>query len=207
MRQRAQLPRLLARLAGQTAQVLNIAKAAESIGMEPSTAENYTTLLEAVFLISRLPAWGTTLRSRATANPKIHVIDSGIAARLLRVTPARMAALEPAALTEFGHLLETFVVWELLKQTSWIDGIAGHGHWRTHDGDEVDLVIERDDGAILAFEVKAGSRVPGDALRPLRKLREATGTQFIAGIALCTGELTYTFDDRLHVMPIDRLWS
>lgn len=207
IRQREQLPRLLARLAAQTAQVLNIAKAAESTGMEPTTAENYTNLLEAVFLLSRLPAWGTTLRARATAKPKIHIIDTGIAARLLRLTPTRMATLEPAALTEFGHLLETFVVLELLKQASWLDGIVGHGHWRTHDGDEVDLVFERDDGAILAFEVKAGTRVPGDALRPLRKLRDATGPRFLAGIALCTGERTYTFDDRIHVMPVDRLWA
>ena len=207
VRQREQLPRLLARLAGQTAQVLNIAKAAESIGMEPTTAENYTNLLEAVFLIARLPAWGTTLRARATAKPKIHIVDSGIAARLLRLTPTRMATLDPAALTEFGHLLETFVVSELLKQATWLDGIAGHGHWRTHDGDEVDIVFERDDGAVVAFEIKAGSRVPGEALIPLRKLRDASGRRFLAGIALCTGERSYTFDDRLHVMPIDRLWA
>lgn len=207
VRQREQLPRLLTCLAGQTAQVLNIARAAESIGMEPTTAENYTNLLEAVFLVARLPAWGTTLRARATSKPKIHVVDSGIAARLLRLTPDRLATLDPSALSEFGHLLETFVVSELLKQASWLDSVAGHGHWRTHDGDEVDLVFERDDGGIVAFEVKAGSRVPGEAFRPLRKLREATGTRFLAGIALCTGMRTYTFDDRLHVMPIDRLWS
>lgn len=207
IRQRAQLPRLLAVLAGQTGQVLNISKAADSIGMESSTAENYTNLLEAVFLITRLPAWGTTLRSRAAGKPKVHVVDSGIAARLLRLTPDRMATLEPAALTEFGHLLGTFVVGELLKQASWLDGIAGHGHWRTHDHDEVDLVFERDDGGVLAFEVKAGGRVPGDAFRPLRKLRDATPSRFLAGVALYTGDRAYTFEDRLHAIPIDRLWS
>jgi hypothetical protein len=30
---------------------------------------------------------------------------------------------------------------------------------RTHDGAEVDLVIERDDGSVVALEIKAGSRV------------------------------------------------
>jgi predicted AAA+ superfamily ATPase len=42
IRQRTQLPRLLARLAGQTAQLLNISEAARSVGLEVSTAENYT---------------------------------------------------------------------------------------------------------------------------------------------------------------------
>ena len=110
-------------------------------------------------------------------------------------------------MTELGHLLETFVVGELLKEASWMDGIAGAGHWRTYDGDEVDLVIERDDGAVIAFEVKAAGRVPGDDFRGLRKLRDAVGEAFLAGLVLHTGERAYTYQDRLHVLPIDRLWT
>lgn len=207
IRQRERLPRLLQSLAGQTAQVMNVATAARQMRMDEKTAENYTRLLEAVFLLQRLPAWGTTLRARASARPKIHVLDPGVAARLLRLGSSRLERLDPASLTQFGHLLETFAVAEAIKQVSWLDGIAGIGHWRTHDGDEVDLVIERDDGAILAFEVKAGSRVPGDAFRGLRKLRDAVGDAFVAGIALYLGERSYTYDDRLHVMPVDLLWT
>lgn len=206
VRQREQLPRLLARLAGQTGQVLNLSRAAESIGLEPSTAEHYATLLESVFLLYRLPAWGTTLRARAAARPKLHMMDSGLAARLLRLTPARLAKLDPTALSELGHLMETFAVSELLKQASWLEYPVASGHWRTHDGDEVDAVFERDDGSIVAFEVKAGDRVPGDALKGLQKLREAAGQRFLAGIALYTGERAYAVDDRIHVVPIDRLW-
>ncbi|MEX0991212.1 MAG: DUF4143 domain-containing protein [Actinomycetota bacterium] len=60
-----------------------------------------------------------------------------------------------AVTDEFGHRLESFVVLELLKQASWLVGIAGLGHRRTHDNDGVDLVIERDDGAVVAVEVKS----------------------------------------------------
>ncbi|NNN20537.1 MAG: DUF4143 domain-containing protein [Acidimicrobiales bacterium] len=81
-----------------------------------------------------------------------------------------MATLEPSTLTESGLLLETFVVNELLKQASQCDGIAGQGHWRTHDGDEVNLVLESDYGTALAFEIKAGNRVPRQDLSPLRNL-------------------------------------
>ena len=42
-----------------------------------STASAYVTLLENLFLIHRLPAWGRTLRARATALPKLHLVDSG----------------------------------------------------------------------------------------------------------------------------------
>ncbi len=83
------------------------------------------------------------------------------------------------------------VVGELLKQASWMDGVAGLGHWRTRDGDEVDLVIERDDGAVVAFAVKASQRVGGAELAPLRKLRDAVGQAFVAGVALHLGSLLH----------------
>jgi hypothetical protein len=72
---------------------------------------------------------------------------------------------------------------------------------------EIDLVLERDDGGVLAFEVKAAGRVPGADMRPLRKLRDALGERFLAGIALYTGAEAYCVEDRLHVLPIDRIWT
>lgn len=80
------------------------------------------------------------------------------------------------------------------------------GHWRTHDGDEVDYVVEFDDGSVLAFEVKANERITGKDFKGLRKLRDALGNRFIAGIALSTGARSYKYEDRLNVMPVDRLW-
>jgi predicted AAA+ superfamily ATPase len=208
IRQAASLPRLLERLAGQTAQMLNVNKAATSVHLDDGTARSYVRLLEAVFLLYLLPAWGTSLSVRATKSPKLHVLDSGVAARLLRLSEEKLAARSAAALTEFGHLLETFVVAELLKQASWTDWVTGVGHWRTTPGDdEVDLVVERDDGMIVAFEVKASGRIPGPDLGPLRKLRDAVGEQFLAGVAFYLGPRSYTYEDRIHILPVDRIWA
>jgi predicted AAA+ superfamily ATPase len=71
----------------------------------------------------------------------------------------------------------------------------------------VDLVAERDDGSLIALEVKAASRVSGDDLRGLRKLRDATGDALTAGVVLCLGQRSYTYEDRVRVMPLDRLWT
>lgn len=207
IQQKAALPALLARLAAQTGQVLNITATGAAAGLNKRTADNYTKLLEALFLVQRLPAWGTTLRARAAALPKLHVIDSGLAARLLRLTPDRLARASATALQQFGHLLETFAVGEIRTQASWMDGIAGLGHWRTHDGAEVDLIVERDDGAVVAFEIKAGTRIASRDLAGLRIVRDALGDAFVAGIVLHTGSHSYTAEDRIHSLPLDRLWS
>ncbi|MCW2791280.1 MAG: hypothetical protein JWO76_378 [Nocardioides sp.] len=206
VRQRQLLRALFERLAGRTGQLLNLTDVGEGLGLALSTLEGHTKLLEDLFLIERVPAWGKTLKARTVKAPKVHVVDTGIAARLLRLTPAKLVSLDPTALTEFGNLLESFVVGELRKQVSWLDERVAVGHWRTHDGEEVDYVVEFDDGRILAFEVKANERVSASDFRGLRSLRDAMGERFIGGVAFSTGARSYTYDDRLHVMPIDRLW-
>ncbi|MGM0385697.1 MAG: ATP-binding protein [Actinomycetota bacterium] len=206
IRQRQAMVDLLTHLAAQTGQLLNISKAAEAVGVDRKTAEAHLRLLEDLFLLVRLPAWGKTLRSRVSVRPKVLVVDSGLAARLLRLTPAKLATLDPAALTDFGHLLETFIVGELRKQASWLNEPVTLGHWRTSDGAEVDLVVEFDDGAVVAFEVKANERATAPAFKGLEQLRDALGPRFRAGVVLTTGRRSYTYADRLHVMPIDRIW-
>ncbi len=207
IRQRETLATVLDRLAGQTAQVLNVSAVASDVGADRGTVTDYVRLLEDLFLVQSLPAWGTTLRSRSTKLAKIHVVDSGLAARLNRTSEDRLAtSLDPTSLTEFGHLLETFAVSEIRKQISWMADPVAVGHWRTSDGDEVDLVAEHDDGRVVAFEIKASQRVSGRDFGGLRKLRDSLGSRFVAGVAFSTGERSYEFEDRLYVMPIDRLW-
>lgn len=207
VRQAHTLPVILERAAGQSAQVLNTAELARGAGVDEKTARDYVRLLEAVFLLRLLPPWDRTLTKRTNARPKVHMIDTAISTRLLRLTPEKLARRDPTALTELGHPLENFVVEELLKEASWTDEIAGFGHWRTRDSVEVDLVLETNDGGVLAFEIKTAARASGEDFSGLRKLRELLGDAFIAGVVMYTGVRSYTYEDRLHVVPIDRLWQ
>ncbi|GAA1580199.1 hypothetical protein GCM10009789_37500 [Kribbella sancticallisti] len=207
IRQREMLPRLLGRFAARTAQVLNIAAAAQTIGMEKSSAENYLRLLEAVFLVQRLPAWGTILGSRVARQPKLHLVDSGVAAWLLGLTPDKLARADPASLTEYGHLTETFAVGEILKQLSWWDAAVSVGHFRSRTGEEVDLVVETDDGHVIAFEIKAGSRIHREDLRGIDALRTKLGDRLTAAVILYTGAHAYQHEDGSLVLPLDSLWT
>ena len=211
LRQSALLPNLLQTLASQTAQVLNVSRAARETSrqspIDSKTAESWIRLLEAVFLVDRLPAWGTTLRARAVKKPKVHVVDSGVAAHLMRLNGDHLRRLDPTAQTEFGHLLETFAVWELRKQLSWLDNVAGVGHWRTRDNDEADLVAELYDGSVVAFEIQAGSSVRGEKFTGMKQLRDSLGERFLGGAILYLGKRSYTYEDRMHVLPLDRLWT
>lgn len=148
VRQRQALRDLLSRLAGRTGQVLNLGQATQGMTVRRETIDDYVRLLEDLFLIERLPSWGRTVKSRVAAAPKVHLIDSGVAARLMRISPSKLATLDVTALTEFGNLLESFVVGEFRKQISWLDEQVTVGHWRTLDGDEVDLVSSSTTGGL-----------------------------------------------------------
>lgn len=124
-----------------------------------------------------------------------------------RIWGSQGRSLDPGRLTELGHLLETFVLGELRKQLSWLDEPVTIGHWRVGDA-EVDVVVELDDGGVLAFEVRANERIRDADLDGLRKLRDILGDRLVAGVAFSTGPRSYSLEggQRLHVMPIDRLW-
>lgn len=207
VRQRDVLPQILRRLAAQSAQLLNPAAVAQTIDLDKTTVNDFIRLLESVFLVHRVDAYGRTLSSRVNRASKVHLVDSGLAAYLLGITELRLSARAPSILTEFGHLIETFAVNEVLKQAGWADTALTFSHFRAKDGQEVDLVCETDDGRIAGLEVKAASNVEDKDFRGLRFLRDRLGDNFIAGCVLYLGPRSYTKEDRLHVYPLDTLWA
>lgn len=88
-----------------------------------------------------------------------------------------------------------------------MDDIREVGHWRTHDGQEVDLITETGDGTVVGFEIKANREVDRKALAGLFALSDTLGNQFRAGYFLNTGTEAYRIDDRIYVVPVDRLWT
>lgn len=207
IRQSSALPHFLRQLAAQTGQILNVAQASRRASVSASTGDDYVRLLEAVFLLHRLPAWGSTLQARINRLPKVHLMDTGLCGWLLGLSVASINRRIPAVMTEFGHVLETFVVNEVLKQIGWSDQSVYAGHYRTSEGHEVDLVLESEEGDVVAVEVKAGSTYREDDLRGLRQLRSRLGQRFRAGALIYTGSRSALVDDRIALVELKHLWS
>lgn len=207
VRERRLLLQILRHLAAQTGQVLNVANIGNAVQVDAHTTGDLVALLESVFLVHRLGAFGSSLGSRVAKSPKVHMVDTGLAAHLLGVTKAKVSGLNPAVLTEFGHLVETFAVNELMKQAGWADERVEFSHFRTRDGQEVDLLIEARDGRVAGVEMKTSSMVSDKDFRGLRMLRDWLGDDFVGGVVINLGEHSFTHDDRLYVLPLDRLWT
>lgn len=197
------LPRLLALGASQTAQLLNVTNLASSFQLSRPTIQDYLTLLERVFLIDLLPPWHSNRLRRLIKTPKLHLADTGLASAMLVSSVLDLQADR----TLLGSLMETFVFQELKRQASWHDAAHSFFHYRDKDGAEVDIVIERGVAALAGVEVKAGATVRSADFRGLRKLREATGQKFRAGVVIYDGETCASFGDRLYAVPASLLWE
>ena len=197
------LPKLLALTAAHTAQLINVADLSAPFELTRQTIHDYVTLLERIFLVERLPPWHTNRLSRLVKRPKLHMGDTGVACALLGIDAAGLDRDRRL----LGAMLETFVLQELRRQASWRPTPIEFFHFRDRDDFEVDLVLEQGHAAIAGVEVKAAATVVDADFRGLRKLRDAAGPGFRAGVVLYDGTATARFDDRLFAVPVRRLWE
>jgi predicted AAA+ superfamily ATPase len=76
------------------------------------------------------------------------------------------------------------------------------GHLRTAGGEhEVDLIVERQDGRVLAVEVKLSADVGDEDVRHLRWLGERLGGDVVDAIVVTTGAYAYRRADGIGVVP------
>lgn len=192
------IPRLLSLLVTRSSSLLNFAELSRSTGLPASTLSRYFTLLQTLFLVHTLPAWSTNRGKRLIKSPKLFINDTGILCYLLGIE--KEAIINNPHL--WGDILETFVITELLKQSSWHLPQPRLYHYRTISGLEVDLVLEMPDGKLVGIEVKASQKVTLNDFKGLKSLHDDVGEILKYGIVLYTGERIVSFGERFYAIPL-----
>jgi len=194
---------LLTTMTHQTAQLLNVNAAATHLGIRRETVENHLAALERLFLVRRIPAWHPNEARRLVKAPKVHVVDCGVACALSGLRAEDWNTERD----RFGHVLESFVLQQLMAQADARDPELGFCHYRDKDLVEVDVVITRG-RKVWGVEVKAAASVGPQDGRGLRRLADAAGRHFQRGIVLYTGTSTLpTGDPRVLAVPLSELWT
>jgi len=194
--------KLMQMLAYRTANLLSVNGLANDLGMNRITVEKYFGVLERLFLVRVLPAWHRNDASRLIKAPKVHVVDSGLAAVLNHLSVEQWQS----ASDSFGALLESFVVQQLMCQAGWVDADLKFSHYRDKDQVEVDLVIERGRD-VWGVEVKRASSVSEKDGAGLAKLAAQAGAHFKGGMLLYTGASCLPLKQAgCFAVPMNRLW-
>ena len=186
--------------AGRTATETNLSALAGDAGVRHNTVRAWLSVLEASFLVIRLPAHRSNLRKRQIKAPKLHFLDSGLVCHLLGIRSHEELRHHPLR----GQVFESWVASEVFKARTHRGEEPRLRHYRAA-GTEVDLVMEMGPGTLLV-EAKAGSTVTPRFFSGMRRVGgELEGAGFTVERRLVYGGDRRQSRGATEVIPWNRL--
>jgi len=139
-------------LAGRVGQIMNHQSLAGDVGVDGKTIKEWLSILEASFIVFKLPPYFENFGKRAIKSPKYYFTEPGLLAYLLDIERPEQIERDPL----MGAMFENLVVVEALK-ARWHRGLAAHLYFfRDNHGNEIDLLCKS--GAELSgIEIKAAT--------------------------------------------------
>lgn len=157
-----QFERFVALLAGRVGQVVNFTSLANETGVAVSTISAWLSVLEASFLVFRLPPHFTNIAKRVVKSPKVYFTDVGLATYLLGIEDASQLRSHPLR----GSLFENMVVADIRKGFTNSGRDPRMSFYRTEKGFEVDVIVSAG-GKVVPIEIKSSMTYGKNLIRNL----------------------------------------
>jgi predicted AAA+ superfamily ATPase len=173
-----------------------------------STVIQYRDALLRLWLLDPVPAWipSRNYFSRLAHPDKHHLADPALAAALLGIGAEGLlegregTVALPRDGTLLGHLFESLVTQSVRVYAQAAE--AQVRHLRTKGGrHEVDLIIERRDGRVVAMEVKLAGDITDEDVKHLRWMQEGVGQDLLDAVVVTSGPAAYRRPDGIGVVP------
>ena len=174
--------------------------------MSRNTIKKYLDAFERLFLLNNQKPFSPNLRSslRAKQQEKRHFSDPAMACALLNITADKLLN----DLNTFGFMFESLVERDLTIYAQAFGGILYH--YQDYKNNEIDAVIELEDGEWCAFEIKIGAKKIDEGAKNLIKTRnniiENGGKAPKILCVICgLSNAAYIRSDGVFVVPITAL--
>ncbi len=197
------LRNLVGILAAWSGKFMDMTRICSTLGLSKPTIESYINALESMYLFEKVAPWTRTDYERVGRRHKLYATDTGFMSAVLGYKSQDILLDKDRS----GKLIETFVFQELIAQVD-LDNQYALFQYRDRKDREIDFLIERDDGALVGIEVKAGHTVSKDDFNHQIWFRDhiIRGTHPYQGIVLYSGEHTLSFGPDLLAVPTAALW-
>jgi hypothetical protein len=179
--------RLLRAAALRVGTVVNQAEVARDLALARPTIHRWLNLLETSFQVVRVEPYAVNRTKRLIKSPKLYWSDVGLALHLSGGAPT-------------GAHLENLVLGDLVAWREQAVPRPDILHWRTHNQEEVDFVVESE-GRVLPIEVKATSRPSYRDARHLLAFMGEYGDNVPGALLLHSGEEVVWLADRVLAAP------
>lgn len=187
--------RFLVLCAARSGRLLNLTDLARDVGVSPTTARRWLSVLEASQVVYQVQPWFENYGKRIAKASKLVFLDVGLCAALMGLRSIEAMQQGPAA----GALAETAVIAE------WIKAFRSRGHeprvyhWNAHGGVEIDLVVEWD-GRLHAIEVKSTATPTPTHAASLRQWLGWAGSR-ARGVVACNVDEPATLLPGVRAVP------
>jgi predicted AAA+ superfamily ATPase len=151
--------------------VLNFSKIGRDIGVDTKTVQSYFQILEDTLLGYFLPAFHRSVRKRQLTNPKFYFFDTGVKRSLERSLTVPLLPQTYA----FGEAFEHFVFLEMQRRNEYHKRDYRFSYLQTHDGAEVDFVLERPGKPLALVEIKSATRLEPSMAKHLQRFGDDLG--------------------------------
>jgi len=199
-----EVPALLSLCAARAGSLVNISELSRDLKLNSTTLTRYLALLETLFIVIMQQAWYNNLGKRLVKSPKTYLVDTGLLCWLSLMTIEKMMNNVNHGK---GHVVENFVVNELMKQLTWNTTRTRLYHFRSAANQEVDIILERLDGKIVGIEVKSNQHVGVADIKGMLFLKESVPHLWHRGIVLYGGDVVFPLTEDIIALPISALWA
>lgn len=154
-------------VAARTGQMLNYSSLARDADISQPTAKSYLSILETSGIVKLLYPYSRNKTRNMVSTPKLHMLDTGLAAFLTGWTSPEVLMNGAMA----GAFFESWCVAEILKSYVNAGETPNFYYYRDKDKNEIDLVIERN-GKIYPVEFKKAATVSKADIKHFNKLAD-----------------------------------
>lgn len=158
--------------AGRTGQLVNLSSIGNDCGVSHNTVKEWMSVLEASYIVFRLPPHFKNFSKRLTKNPKLYFYDTGLVCWLLGIRQPQQLAVNSMR----GAVFENFVISELMKYQYARGEMPNLYFWRDHIGLEVDVIVDQGQ-KLIPIEIKAGQTITQDFFKNLNKWCDLAGDE------------------------------
>jgi len=195
-----ELEKLLNMLALLSTQQLVLNNLSKNLKLDSKSVDKYIYALESLYIILRIPAWHNNELKRATKQPKIYFIDTGLLCSIRNINRSTLQKDRKL----FGVLLENFVASELIKLKTILTNQFQLFHYRDKDKREVDFILTTPENTAIGIEVKASMTVRQDMFKSINYLINSGVLDY--GIVLYTGKDVIKLGPKSVAVPVSYLW-
>jgi uncharacterized protein len=158
--------KLLKLIAGRVGQVIDYTSLANDVGVDQKTIKHWLAILEASFILFKLPPYFDNLGKRVIKSPKYYFTDVGLLCFILGIRKEEQVSRDPLV----GSIFENLVVLECLKARYHRGQMSDLYFFRDSNGNEIDILYQ-DGRELIAIEVKSSQTFANSQLKGLRKFK------------------------------------